>query len=122
MNVVSLENTTATSIPLQPRKQHARDGDRPSIANLSIAVDDSRAENLDRHRDEIVAKWGERLYRRFRLYLWGCVHAFSNDDVNAYRLLLELPANTETRNKFASGRFSRSRKSLFGRFRHEIGK
>ncbi|MFY9553303.1 MAG: class I SAM-dependent methyltransferase [Blastocatellia bacterium] len=80
------------------------------------------AENLDRYRDEIVAKWGERLYRRFRLYLWGCVSAFSNDDVNAYRLLLELPANTETRNKFASGRFSRSRKSLFGRFRRAISK
>ena len=80
------------------------------------------AENLDRYRDEIVAKWGERLYRRFRLYLWGCVHAFSNDDVNAYRLLLELPANTETRNKFASGRFSRSQKSPFGRFRDAISK
>ena len=49
------------------------------------------AENLDRHRDEIVARWGEQLYRRFRLYLWGCVHSFSNDDVTAYRLLLELP-------------------------------
>jgi cyclopropane-fatty-acyl-phospholipid synthase len=80
------------------------------------------AENLDRNRDEIVAKWGERLYRRFRLYLWGCVNAFSNDDVNAYRLLLELPANTETRNKFATGRFSRSQKSLFGRFRDAISK
>lgn len=80
------------------------------------------AENLDRYRDEIVAKWGERLYRRFRLYLWGCVHAFSNDDVTAYRLLLELPANTETRKEFASGRFSRPRKSLFGRFRRAISK
>jgi cyclopropane-fatty-acyl-phospholipid synthase len=54
------------------------------------------AENLDHHRDEIVARWGERLYRRFRLYLWGCVHSFSTDDVTAYRLLLELPANTQT--------------------------
>ncbi|HZM87580.1 MAG TPA: class I SAM-dependent methyltransferase [Blastocatellia bacterium] len=72
------------------------------------------AENLDRHRDEIVTKWGERLYRRFRLYLWGCVHAFSNEDVTAYRLLLELPANAERRNKFSNGRNSRSQKSLFG--------
>ena len=80
------------------------------------------AENLDRNREEIVAKWGERLYRRFRLYLWGCVHAFSNDDVQAYRLLLELPANTDTRNKFASGRFSRSQKSLVRRFRDAISK
>ena len=49
------------------------------------------AENLDRHREIIVAKWGERWYRRFRLYLWGCVHSFSRDDVTAYRMLLELP-------------------------------
>lgn len=49
------------------------------------------AENLDRHREIIVSKWGERWYRRFRLYLWGCVHSFSRDDVTAYRMLLELP-------------------------------
>jgi cyclopropane-fatty-acyl-phospholipid synthase len=73
------------------------------------------AENLDRHRDEIVARWGERLYRRFRLYLWGCVHAFSTDDVTAYRLLLELPADLKARNRFASGRFSRSQKPLANR-------
>jgi cyclopropane-fatty-acyl-phospholipid synthase len=66
------------------------------------------AENLDRRRDEIVARWGERLYRRFRLYLWGCVHSFSTDDVSAYRLLLELPANDRIRDKFAGGRFSRT--------------
>jgi cyclopropane-fatty-acyl-phospholipid synthase len=73
------------------------------------------AENLDRHRDEVVARWGERLYRRFHLYLWGCVHAFSTDDVTAYRLLLELPRDLQARNKFARGRFSRSRKALAGR-------
>ena len=73
------------------------------------------AENLDRHRDEIVARWGERLYRRFRLYLWGCVHAFSTDDVTAYRLLLELPADIQARERFASGRFSRSRNPLASR-------
>lgn len=73
------------------------------------------AENLDRHRDEIIARWGERLYRRFRLYLWGCVHSFSTDDVTAYRLLLELPADIQARNRFASGRFSRPRRPLAGR-------
>src|SRR5262249_22166027 len=71
------------------------------------------AENLDQRRDEIVARWGERLYRRFRLYLWGCVHSFSTDDVTAYRLLLELPANDRLRDKFASGRFSRTPNPLF---------
>jgi len=78
------------------------------------------AENLDRHRDEIIARWGERLYRRFRLYLWGCVHSFSTDDVTAYRLLLELPADIQARNKFAHGRFSRSQKPLASRIWHAI--
>ena len=73
------------------------------------------AENLERHRDEIVAHWGERLYRRFRLYLWGCVHSFTTDDVTAYRLLLELPADIQTRKQSASGRFSRSHNSLADR-------
>jgi cyclopropane-fatty-acyl-phospholipid synthase len=78
------------------------------------------AENLDRHRDEIIARWGERLYRRFRLYLWGCVHAFSTDDVTAYRLLLELPRDLEARNNFAKGRFSRSKGPLRTRIRSGI--
>jgi cyclopropane-fatty-acyl-phospholipid synthase len=69
------------------------------------------AQNLDRHRDQIIARWGERLYRRFRLYLWGCVHSFSTDDVTAYRLLLELPTDLQARNEFARGRFSRAAKS-----------
>jgi len=71
----------------------------------------------DRHRDAIVSRWGERLYRRFRLYLWGCVHSFSIDDVTAYRLLLELPADSHARNRFATGRFSRSQKPLTGRIK-----
>jgi cyclopropane-fatty-acyl-phospholipid synthase len=73
------------------------------------------AENLGRHRDVIISRWGERLYRRFRLYLWGCVHAFSTDDVTAYRLLLELPADSDERDRFAIGRFSRGRRPLAGR-------
>jgi cyclopropane-fatty-acyl-phospholipid synthase len=71
------------------------------------------AENLDRCRDEVVRRWGERLYRRFRLYLWGCVHVFRTDDVTAYRLLLELPRGEATpplrerRRFFAGGRLER---------------
>ncbi len=49
------------------------------------------AENLDRNHDEIAERWGERLYRRFHLYLWSCVNAFEIDDITAYRLALELP-------------------------------
>lgn len=80
------------------------------------------AENLDRHRDEVIARWGERLYRRFRLYLWGCVHSFSTDDVTAYRLLLELPANIQTRDKSTRGRFARSQNGVLVRFRDAIRK
>ena len=75
------------------------------------------AKNLDRCRDEVVKRWGERLYRRFRLYLWGCVYSFSTDDVTAYRLLLELPAvdRTQTLRALRRGRVFSSRESLLGR-------
>ncbi len=49
------------------------------------------AENLEAMRDEIIRRWGEALYRRFRLYLWGSAFAFRNRDMEAYRVLLELP-------------------------------
>jgi cyclopropane-fatty-acyl-phospholipid synthase len=55
------------------------------------------AESLDRHKDEIVRRWGERHYRRFRLYLWGCVQGFMSDDLGAYHLLLELPKHGAAR-------------------------
>jgi cyclopropane-fatty-acyl-phospholipid synthase len=80
------------------------------------------AENLDQYRDEIVARWGARLYRRFRLYLWGCVHSFSTDDVTAYRLLLELPANTQVLDRSGAGRFARTTNHVVGRFRDAVRK
>ena len=49
------------------------------------------AENLEAARDEIIRRWGEALYRRFRLYLWGSAFAFLNRDMEAYRVLLERP-------------------------------
>ena len=45
------------------------------------------AQRLDRHRQEIVARWGEPLYRRFRLFLWGGVVAFRDDQLQAYHVL-----------------------------------
>lgn len=54
------------------------------------------AERLDRSRDEIVRRWGERLYRRFRMFLWGCVYSFGTRDVTAYRLLLQKPHEGES--------------------------
>ena len=55
------------------------------------------AENLDRARDEVVRRWGEYVYRRFRIYLWGCVHYFDTGTITAYRLLLQLPAQPGSR-------------------------
>lgn len=49
------------------------------------------AENLEASRDEIVHRWGEALYRRFRLYLWGSAYAFLNRGMEAYRVVLERP-------------------------------
>jgi cyclopropane fatty-acyl-phospholipid synthase-like methyltransferase len=34
------------------------------------------AENLEAARAEIISRWGEGLYRRLRLYLWGSPYAF----------------------------------------------
>jgi cyclopropane-fatty-acyl-phospholipid synthase len=49
------------------------------------------AENLDRARRVISERWGEPLYRKFRLYLWGTAHAFASNLMSAYRLVLERP-------------------------------
>lgn len=49
------------------------------------------AENLEGSRDEIVERFGKSWFRRFQLYLWGCVDAFSRDDVGAFRIVLEKP-------------------------------
>ena len=49
------------------------------------------AEKLEAARDEIVDRWGEMLYRRFRLYLWGSAQAFLSRGMDAYRVVLEYP-------------------------------
>ena len=48
------------------------------------------AQNLDAARDQVISQFGEVLYRRFRLYLWGCVHQFTTGETTAYRMLLQL--------------------------------
>jgi cyclopropane-fatty-acyl-phospholipid synthase len=50
------------------------------------------ARNLDAHRDEIERRWGQPQFRRFRVYLWGCVDGFRRDLVQAYRWVLRKPA------------------------------
>jgi cyclopropane-fatty-acyl-phospholipid synthase len=49
------------------------------------------ARNLDRHREEVERRWGTAQYRRFQVYLWGCVDGFSRDVIQAYRWVLQLP-------------------------------
>lgn len=49
------------------------------------------AENLEAHRDEIVARWGNHLYRRFRLYLWAAANSFDTGTLSAHRMVLQLP-------------------------------
>lgn len=51
------------------------------------------AERLEASREEIVSRWGEMLYRRFRLYLWGSAHAFFTHGMDAYRVVLERPGS-----------------------------
>lgn len=46
------------------------------------------AENLERNREFIVSRWNESLFRRFQIYLWGCVDVFQRDLMQAYRVVL----------------------------------
>jgi cyclopropane-fatty-acyl-phospholipid synthase len=50
------------------------------------------AERLDAEKDQIVARWGEGLYRQFRLFLWASATSFDTGKVQAYRWCLQLPA------------------------------
>ena len=47
--------------------------------------------NFERVRERNRHAWGEPLYRRFRLYLWGSAHAFLSRGLNAYRVVFESP-------------------------------
>jgi cyclopropane-fatty-acyl-phospholipid synthase len=49
------------------------------------------AQRLDAARDEVVRRWGEPLYRRFRLFLWGSAAGFDTGLVQAYRWVLRMP-------------------------------
>ncbi|GAA2647960.1 cyclopropane-fatty-acyl-phospholipid synthase [Paractinoplanes durhamensis] len=47
------------------------------------------AERLDARKEEIVAQWGDELYRRFRIFLWGSASGFDTRMVQAYRWTLQ---------------------------------
>lgn len=46
------------------------------------------ANNLERHKEEIIKRWDESLYRKFQLYFWGCCHGMANNELQAYRIVL----------------------------------
>jgi cyclopropane-fatty-acyl-phospholipid synthase len=45
------------------------------------------AERFDAARDFIVKGWGEKVYRAFRLYLWGGSYALHADTLQAYHVV-----------------------------------
>jgi cyclopropane-fatty-acyl-phospholipid synthase len=49
------------------------------------------AQRLDAAREDVVRHYGEPLYRRFRLFLWGSAAGFDTGLVQAYRWVLRLP-------------------------------
>ncbi|HEX2251884.1 MAG TPA: class I SAM-dependent methyltransferase [Thermoanaerobaculia bacterium] len=55
------------------------------------------AENLEAHRDEVIARWGRHLYRRFVLYLWAAANSFETGTLSAHRVILQLPSSDGAR-------------------------
>ncbi len=47
------------------------------------------AQRLEDHRREIVERWGETVFRTFRLFLWGGSHAMGVRDLQAYHVVAE---------------------------------
>jgi cyclopropane-fatty-acyl-phospholipid synthase len=47
------------------------------------------AERFDAAKEDIVARWGEKVYRAFRIFLWGGSHAFATNRLQAYHVVSE---------------------------------
>lgn len=48
------------------------------------------ARNLEAGREALVPKYGERTFRLFQLYLWGCARQFQKDgELESYRIVLQ---------------------------------
>jgi cyclopropane-fatty-acyl-phospholipid synthase len=46
--------------------------------------------NLEAQREALVPKYGERTYRLFQLYLWGCARQFQKDgELESYRVVFQ---------------------------------
>ncbi len=49
------------------------------------------AMNFERNRDQVIERFGEFNYRRFRLYLWGAAYEFLSGSLDCYRMIIEYP-------------------------------
>jgi len=49
------------------------------------------ARQFESQREDLVARFGDRAYRRFHLYLWGSTHCFLTDRLQCYRVVLQHP-------------------------------
>jgi len=58
------------------------------------------ATRFDEKHDFIVKRWGEEVYRAFRVYLWGGCHAFKIDRLQAYHLVARKSTNMGPRPNF----------------------
>ncbi len=54
-----------------------------------------KAENRETARAEIIRLWGDALYRRFRLFLWGSAYAFLNAGIETSGWCWKNPAKAE---------------------------
>jgi cyclopropane-fatty-acyl-phospholipid synthase len=49
------------------------------------------ARNFDRNRDEVIRRFGEANFRRFRIYLWGAGYEFLSRSLGCYRMIIHYP-------------------------------
>lgn len=47
------------------------------------------AERFEANRDAVVAKWGEEIFRIWRLYLWTAAYGFQDDSLQAYHVVAQ---------------------------------
>lgn len=47
--------------------------------------------NFEANRHEIIRRFGDFNYRRFRLYLWGAAYEFLSGSLDCYRMIIEYP-------------------------------
>jgi cyclopropane-fatty-acyl-phospholipid synthase len=49
------------------------------------------ARNLEHNQKELIARFGDYNYRRFRLYLWGAAYEFMSHSLDCYRMIIQQP-------------------------------